>query len=230
MPGIESDDAVQEDADEPRVASMDVAVEDVRLPTEFLAESPSPQLIALFNSLNDGMSVQDLNLDHRHLSAILSYYSMPKGLAGSLARKCLELEELGSIPPRHISWIHIARLWKSLSWESIDNHERSFKLLKPSSRNYLAHIDLEEAIEDVLRSLPAFDFLVTSEPFMDRYVETVATRLFYAKASSMSPCMSYREFRKIDFVGQLDQLSSCETSLEVKVNRKNAIESPYLQQ
>nr|KAJ3420478.1 hypothetical protein HK105_005619 [Polyrhizophydium stewartii] len=48
-------------------------------------------------------------------------------------------------------------------------------------------------------------------------VEAVAARLFYMKPQSSNPHMTLREFRKLEFVAQLNQLKECATCLEHRV-------------
>ncbi|KAJ8331397.1 Serine/threonine-protein phosphatase 2A regulatory subunit B'' subunit alpha [Batrachochytrium dendrobatidis] len=200
----------------------------------FISENPSEQLTVLYKTLQSDLKNAALNTDM--LGMILQTYGVPVSFRGRLMERCVEIfnmmnadgqNHLANTVPQ-IHWYHVARLWKTLLWETLDVDQRCFALLKPSSCNHLLQVHIETAVADVIRDLPSFAFLVSSQSFMSRYVETVATRLFLMKSSSFSPTMTLREFRKLEFVLQISQLERCATCLEPSVPRAFSYKDFYV--
>ena len=86
-----------------------------------------------------------------------------------------------------------------------------FGILKDSGNsdphaNYITPKDIELCVHDVTLNHPGLEFLSSLHVFQNRYVETVVTRLFYAKPRNWNKKMTLAEFRKSGFVASLQAL------------------------
>ncbi|KAH6570508.1 hypothetical protein BASA50_010649 [Batrachochytrium salamandrivorans] len=209
-----------------------------RLYQKFLAESPDPSLVSLYHVIHSDYTATTLNL---HLLGVILYsYEIPELFQRQLFARCCELEtEIYSKYPdtthtsstykgETVSWSSIAHLWRITSWDKLDSNKRCFTLLKPLNREYLLQSDFEIAIADIIRGLPTFGFLISSQSFISRYAETVATRLFLDTPSGASHHMTFKEFSKLNFCSQIKQLRKCTTCLEPNVPKAFSYKDFYV--
>ncbi|KAL2917066.1 hypothetical protein HK105_203498 [Polyrhizophydium stewartii] len=109
-----------------------------------------------------------------------------------------------------VDYARFASFWTEITAAFHSLEAVAFGILKEPDCSFVTPKDVEVAVQDVTLHHPGLEFLSSLPVFQNRYVETVVTRLFYAKNKNWNKQMTFAEFKKSDFVARIQNLEHIE--------------------
>lgn len=114
-----------------------------------------------------------------------------------------------------ISRTQFLKYWKA-EMESQEVPRRIFNLLKAPNRPHIERDDFKPLLLTLMETHPGLDFLKATPEFQDRYRDTVIERIFYGIDVNDDWRITFREFKRSNFVQVLQQVDQEEDINKVR--------------
>lgn len=114
-----------------------------------------------------------------------------------------------------ISKDEFVSIWET-EYEKLELAKRMFTVISKTDSDYLTNEDFKPVLRQLLDNHPGLNFLQATPEFQDRYADTVVMRIFFVIDSNDDGRISYRDFKKSNFIKVLKEVDEEEDINKVR--------------